>query len=151
GRALGDPASAQPADGPLGAGAADPLPRPRPRREGHALLRRCLSRRGPLGDQDTGASAAGEGARRALGRQPAPKVSRLAADLRPPPARAGRPPLHRPPQRPPAAPPPRPAAAAREAATAGAAAAEGDPAARPDWRPAPRVSRDRCLITARAP
>jgi hypothetical protein len=61
---------------------ADPVPRPRPRREIHARVRRRLPLRGHRRDQDARAGAAGEGARRTVGREPSSRVSRLDADPR---------------------------------------------------------------------
>jgi hypothetical protein len=56
---------------PAEAGAARALPRPRPRQQVHARLRRGVPNRGHPRDQDSGTGATGEGARRALGGKPA--------------------------------------------------------------------------------
>ena len=68
------------------------LPDPRPRRQVHPRLRRCLRQRRHPGGQDAGASAEGERHRRALRPHRSPRVPRLAADREPatPRARAPR-------------------------------------------------------------
>jgi hypothetical protein len=119
---------------------------PRSRQQVHARLRRGLPLRRHRRDQDAGTGAASASARRALGRQRAPRMPRPDADRRPPSSRACPQRLRAALQHAPAAPGAQPAATARETTTGRrtgterrTAAARSPPPSRPARRTAARI------------
>src|SRR5262249_15989911 len=145
-----DPAGPQPADGSRRPRQPTAGLDPRSRSEGQPRLRRHLPQRKHPDHPYADPGAQRECPRGTLGRQRAPGVPRPAPDLRPPPARARPPRLHRPLQPAASSPSTRPAPTGSPQRNRSVLYSDGlsaaDHATRPPRRPTPRI-RSRSMKT----